>query len=308
MRPKDNALAESLNQSLDAFDRDVYALPGIDDPACREAFVEQLVESIRRIKYFELLSARISSKSNADHARPEFDPLRAAIWYAKHSQLDEASWLVFLAIHFGKHHRGGWRYLTETYGALGETPWNWKNVSSNVTEFRRWLQLHKNHISRKTPAGGFGNHRKYQSLDGFKLRGTGHAVESYVNWINSNNGHQSLFTRVLGSAKGDRKKAFATLYTEMSCVASFGRLAKFDYLTMLAKVGIADIEADSTYISSSTGPISGARLLFGKKLSGSKFDELLIKLDNQLNVGMQVLEDALCNWQKSPAKFIAFRG
>jgi len=27
-----------------------------------------------------------------------------------------------------------------------------------------------------------------------------------------------------------------------------------------------------------------------------------------LNVGMQVLEDSLCNWQKSPRQFVHFRG
>jgi hypothetical protein len=34
----------------------------------------------------------------------------------------------------------------------------------------------------------------------------------------------------------------------------------------------------------------------------------LIELDADLKVGMQVLEDALCNWQKSPAHFERFRG
>jgi hypothetical protein len=32
--------------------------------------------------------------------------------------------------------------------------------------------------------GGFGNHRKYESLDADSPRGTGAVVESYVGWVN----------------------------------------------------------------------------------------------------------------------------
>ena len=42
--------------------------------------------------------------------------------------------------------------------------------------------------------------------------------------------------------------------------------------------------------------------------SRKKMDELAIALDGELKVGMQVIEDSLCNWQKSPEKFVAFRG
>ncbi|MCB4825574.1 alpha-glutamyl/putrescinyl thymine pyrophosphorylase clade 3 protein [Roseicella aerolata] len=34
----------------------------------------------------------------------------------------------------------------------------------------------------------------------------------------------------------------------------------------------------------------------------------LIDLDDVLRVGMQVMEDSLCNWQKSPTTFIHFKG
>ncbi|MCH7749101.1 MAG: hypothetical protein IH939_13500, partial [Acidobacteria bacterium] len=68
----------------------------------------------------------------------------------------------------------------------------------------------------------------------------------------------------------------------------------------------------STYMGNSTGPLEGARLLFsGKKtapLNPAELDEWLGELEVQLNVGMQVLEDALCNWQKSPGEFTPFRG
>ena len=44
------------------------------------------------------------------------------------------------------------------------------------------------------------------------------------------------------------------------------------------------------------------------KLSRSILETYIDQLDEVLNVGMQVLEDALCNWQKSPNDFVPFRG
>ena len=98
----------------------------------------------------------------------------------------------------------------------------------------------------------------------------------------------------------------------MGDVVSFGRTARFDYLTMIGKLGLAHIEPGSTYMHGATGPFVGAKLLFGEadtaNLNRASLDEMLIELEAYLNVGMQAMEDALCNWQKSPSVFRAFRG
>ena len=92
----------------------------------------------------------------------------------------------------------------------------------------------------------------------------------------------------------------------------FGRLGKFDFLTMLGKLGVAPIEPGSAYLVGATGPLQGARLLFANdpkaKVGPRELDARLTKLDSYLSVGMQVLEDSLCNWQKSPRRFVSFRG
>ena len=85
-------------------------------------------------------------------------------------------------------------------------------------------------------------------------------------------------------------------------------MARFDYLTMVGKLGLAPIEPGSTYMQGSTGPFVGARLLFGGRRSAAELDAWLVELDARLHVGMQVLEDAICNWQKSPGTFGPFRG
>jgi hypothetical protein len=46
----------------------------------------------------------------------------------------------------------------------------------------------------------------------------------------------------------------------------------------------------------------------GSAISAPDLEAALGELDERLHVGMQVLEDALCNWQKSPAQFVSFRG
>lgn len=95
-------------------------------------------------------------------------------------------------------------------------------------------------------------------------------------------------------------------------ITSFGRLAKFDYLALIGRYGIAPISAGSAYLDGATGPLRGARLLFDGRVdgltSGEVLQQLLDQLDGYLGVGMQVLEDALCNWQKNPLSFEHFRG
>jgi len=109
------------------------------------------------------------------------------------------------------------------------------------------------------------------------------------------------------------KEVFDFMYRSMDAVARFGRLGRFDFLTMLEKLGIAPIEPGSAYLwHNATGPLLGAKLLFegdaSATISARQLDTKLQKLDEHLKVGMQTLEDALCNWQKSPGKFISFRG
>ncbi|WP_176592096.1 hypothetical protein [Sphingobium sp. EM0848] len=65
-------------------------------------------------------------------------------------------------------------------------------------------------------------------------------------------------------------------------------------------------------ISGATGPGSGARLLIdGVRKSGRPNKNVQLQLDTLdlgLNVGMTVMEDALCNWQKSPRVFMHYVG
>lgn len=308
VRPRDRRLADQLRAGLESFDETERSLPGIRSIPRREVFLEQILESIHRVKFVEAISARDVSEGRADPNNELFDPLKAAILHQRRGNIEEAFWLVFLFVHFGKHSRGGWRYAREIYGRLGEGGlWDWASTSGDPAGFREWLGNHYDTLKRKGVPGGFGNHRKYESLNAESTTGTGAAVETYVKWVNPPRTHQELIAHALRNAAGDRRAAFGLLYKSMDVVARFGRTARFDYLTMLGKLGLATIEPGSTYMSGATGPAKGARLLFGGGTL-QELDSWLVDLEAELQVGMQVLEDALCNWQKSPDDFVAFRG
>jgi hypothetical protein len=276
-------------------------------------FLEQLIESIHRVEYIVVIRQRDVSSRRADPNDDLFDPIKAAVLKSRQRNHDEACWLAFLSVHFGKNRRSGWRLARDVYGALGHCLlWDWQRTSSNVAGFRRWLEANQNRLRQDGIARAFGNHRKYQSLDANSANGTGAAIASYVAWVHSHATHAQLFQAAAVAAGHDRRRTFDNLYRSMRSVASFGRTARFDYLTMIGKLNLASIEPGSTYMTGSTGPLAGARLLFTgdahSAVAPNQLDAWLVDLEAALGVGMQVLEDSLCNWQKNPDRFVPFRG
>lgn len=314
MRPGDLDRGQKFDELLRSFSRDRHSLPGVLSKANRTAFIEQIVESIRRVEFINVIAKRDISPLRADPSSDLFDPIKAAILRKRQAQTDEAFWLVFLSVHFGKHKRTGWRLVRDIYGSLGEgLPWDWSRTSGDPKAFREWLQ--KNQATLKGGDGvsrHFGNHRKYQSLDATSPSGTGAAIESYVKWVGPPRTHKMLINESQTEIGGNPRKLFDHLYRSMTEVMSFGRMAKFDYLTMIGKLELAPIEPGSTYLEGATGPLAGASLLFNEgttpRLNRLDLDSRSVELGDALGVGMQVMEDALCNWQKSPGRFVPFRG
>ena len=153
MRPRDRELAGRLNAALLRFDRERRPLPGIRDRANREAFLEQLLESIHRVEFVAVLQTRKLSDRRAEPNDELFDPLKAAILHMRQGDIEEAFWLVFLFVHFGKHNRSGWRYAREIYGRLRDGGrWDWASTSADTAGFRAWLSAHQAELKRE---GGF---------------------------------------------------------------------------------------------------------------------------------------------------------
>jgi alpha-glutamyl/putrescinyl thymine pyrophosphorylase-like protein len=303
VRPVDSALGARIRTALAAYEEQHVPLPGLTDAGRRLALVEQIVESVRRRQYIERIQDRHLSPLRMDPRSDLFDPIKAAILHARAGDTEEACWLAFLSIHFGRHRRGGWRYCAAIYGGAGDSErWEWRRVSSDVVAFTRWVAENEEWIRKN--GGGFGNHRKYESLGA-----TAVTVASYVSWVGPRRSQMRRFREVTAPAKGNPTVAFDLLYESMSAVARFGRTARFDYLTLLSRLGFVPIVPARAYLPGATGPLKGARLLFGNSNDHARLlDDRLNDLDRLLNVGLDVMEDALCNWQKSPSKFLAFRG
>jgi hypothetical protein len=239
LRPRDVARAQRLEEQLLLHDRDVRRLPGISNPNARAAFIEQLLESLHRVHYVSVVAERDISPRRADPNDQMFDPVKAAIFQMRAGNLEEAFWLTFLFVHFGKNARGGWRYVRDIYGRLGASGrWDWVATSFDPPAFRSWLSSHQIDIRRADIAGGFGNHRKYESLDALSIGGTGAVVQSYVEWVRPPRTHQQLIADTVQRANQDRRLAFDYLFRSMDDVTHFGRTARFDYLTMLGKLGL----------------------------------------------------------------------
>lgn len=297
---------EALEAQLLEFHKEQMPLTGIVPVENMLAFVEQLIDSLQRVEYVHKVRARPISLLRAAPKSTLFDPIRAAMLKASDGDREEAFWLVFLATHCGRNLRTEWLLARELYGALEGVPWNWPRVAADPIAYGAWLE-----DNRANFKGKFGNHRKYESLKQ-GARGTGVVVRTYVEWVKANGSHDKMIANALAQAKGHPRQAFALLYDSMDAVMSFGRTGRFDYLTMLAKVGLAAIDANSTYMNEATGPKKGARLLFDgqidSKTSAKTLEARVAALEKHLGVGMQVMEDAMCNWQKSPGKYLPFRG
>jgi Alpha-glutamyl/putrescinyl thymine pyrophosphorylase clade 3 len=321
MRPRDLSEQARLDGILRAHHQTRRTLPGIEPPARRRIFLEQLLESIHRVQYIErgiLCKGAAERPLHPDRANPAsdlFDPLKAAALHSRAGVHDEACWLVFLFTHFGKNLRTDYRLARDVYGNFGRGPnWTWARTSAAPESFRAWLRANENALKNDGTPRFFGNHRKYQSLDADKPNGTGEAFVTYVRWVLNHRNHQGLFDDAEARAGHDRRRAFDLLYRSMKReVASFARMGAFDYLAMIAKLGLADIEPGSTYMTGATGPLEGARLLYGPAAAAQNpatVNQWLVELEADLGLpmGMQILEDALCNWQKSPDALVRFRG
>ncbi len=292
--------------ALQTFSLKTCNLAGISNEKAAWCFVHQIEESKRRERYINLLCRRGVDSSTTDPASQAFDPIKCAIFHLQSGLIEDACWMIFLATYFGRHRSLKWQLCAEVYRGEDGIVWNWDRVRQEFDEFSAWTTRYGTLANSTRNTLGFGNHRKYESI-----KRTASAVESYINWVQKSGTHEQLlaYSKTTAHPTG---VAFDALYRRLACVISFGRMARFDYLLLLIRIGLLDDKPTSLYLSGATGPLQGGRLLVSGQidsdLSPLDLDQILIRLGESLDVGCDVLEDAICNWQKSPRKFVPFRG
>ncbi|UQR63394.1 hypothetical protein LRP30_42955 [Bradyrhizobium sp. C-145] len=302
--PSRQSELKRLDRVLREFSDKVYPLRGINDKEARKTLAMQMVASLRRMDYTRILKSRPIDAARADPTSPLFDPERAALLHAKLGNPDEAIWLIFLATHTGKHGRFGWRRMQDIYSGLGQHNWTWKEVSENPDDFRKWITANHDKIG-----GAFGNHRKYESLRPDSRAGTLAVIQSFVRAVDRS--PEKWFRDLVRRGGNDPHTIFDAAYRELR-IERFGRLARFDFLALLGRLDLVPMSPGSAYLDGATGPLRGGRLLIDGDLSSKRtapdVDCILKSLDERLGVGMQVMEDSICNWQKSPSAFKHFKG
>lgn len=305
--PGREAFRQGIVAALDDFRNNVRPLAGLTTPARLEAVSRQIVASVRREDYFRVIQERGPvAASRADPNNQRFEAELGVVHLLQVGQTDEAAWLIFLMVYFAKPASSGWKRLADVYGRLSHGKWDWATVSADPAQFTAWLTTHWTQIG-----GKFGSHRKYESLRPNASRPMGAAVEQYVSWILEGGGHAARFAGISRAAGNDPAVIFDAFYRALP-VKGFGRLGRFDWVSMLARYKLIYARAGSAYLSGATGPGYGARLLFRNNrkagISDAAVQIWLDELDEKLGVGMEVLEDALCNWQKTPDEFVHFKG
>jgi hypothetical protein len=248
----------------------------------REQFIDQLSRSVRQRR---VVAHRWSKNRQSDD-------IIGLIQKARDSgDSDEAVWRSFLAAHFGrasaKDEKSG--SASAFLCAFGAEPfWTCKRVSKAPGVLRRWLSDHA--VDLKSLS--FGNHRKYESK---RPKAIWSVVESFLTLAEEYGGPQELFT--IDGKESDAAKCFDLLYRRLQPLRQFGRTGRFDFLSLLIELKLVVAEPGSCYLEGATGPLQGAKRLWGKRSIG-QLEQLAADLAERVSVSPMALEDALCNWQK----------
>ena len=289
-----------LGERLARYESEVCTLPGIAADGRRSEFVEHLVDSGHRSDSLRASAEGHVDGGCSDPSCEDFDPLCAAVSHHRRGDIEEACWLVFLATAFDISPVHGWDIIAAVYRREnGPGLWDWDAASAEVVLLREWLQRNRWRFAGPV----FGNHRKFESLK--ERIGVGRTIESYVAWVHRAGSHQARLDKARRAAD-----PFGALFGSMEGIWRFGRLARFDYLCCLESLRITDFAPRKAYLQGATGPLEGAQRMYGAPngtWAGDPrgLDDRLVELEGYLNVGFDVLEDALCDWQKHPSGPVA---
>lgn len=287
---------------------------GVQTPARRETLAQQIVDSLRRTDFVRTISHMPVSAQRCDPGNGLFDPLKASIHYRNNGLFDEAHWIAFLGTHFGKHESQGWKLAAKVYGGLQDQPfWTWARASQDPDGITNWLYANRGYFLDQKNNLKFSNHRKYEALNTQSRYHTGEVAASYIRWVLNYGDHRTLINNIQANVGQNPHEVFDGIYSEMTKnVLRFGRLGAFDHVCMIGKLDLAPVEPGSAYIGPATGPRRGANLLLlddvNAKTPARDLDSALADFGQHMGIGMQEVEDSLCNWQKSPDVYKFFKG
>ena len=140
-------LARKISSALTKYETREAKLHGITNPISKEVFIEQIIDSTRRVEYIKAIQKPTISSDTKNPLKSYFDPLKGAILFKNQNNIDEAVWLTFLQTHFGKHRKEGWRLIQNVYGSFGNGPiWTFERFKTHPNEFYSMLDCNKENL------------------------------------------------------------------------------------------------------------------------------------------------------------------
>lgn len=241
----------------------------------------------------EVRSKRSKRFLQLAHSLPKTDILSCVSEAHQSVSEDEALWRAFLAGHFGRGSTDNSekaQSATMILCAFGERPhWTWMRISSDPHSLRSWLIQNRQELRSLR----FGNHRKYEAHKPLILY---KVIWNFIEWVRTNGG--TPVSAFQASIDKSPEANFDVLYRSLKHLFRFGRTGAFDLLCLLAGMSILPVRPGSCYLRGSTGPLRGARKLWGK-LPPAELARLADAGAKALRIPYEVFEDALCMWQKS---------
>jgi hypothetical protein len=277
------AISDLLNARLDANTLNTLA--------------RQTNDSIRRIEIYRTYKERaihaVSKKLDFYHTSIPFV-------LAQRSDLSQNNrlWILYLATYFGKSNQSGWELFNRATFDSNKSLMLFQDIQKDLDEYFR-------HLSSFDFFDGcsYSNHRKFTAKRLTGEKGVFESMEYFVENIN-----QYSF---------EHRMDFHSIYKAAQKIPNFGRLAAFDFSSSLVKCGFNVAEPESMYGENSTGPLNAIGLLLrltnSDSSSKAKFQlcvDLMKWFQENSNIFMvgQVLEDAICNWQKNPSTYTWYKG
>lgn len=205
---------------------------------------------------------------------------------------DEAIWLYFVATLIGWERSDSVdRFLCTLHGDERAT---WRQVAADGAIASSRIEASAEALRREAP---FGNHRKYETHRG--ARGSAWVVRSFIRWAGSSPSAR-IDSIVCGASS--QECAFDLLYRSLDDVYRFGRTARYDFSRLLANLD-SRLKPGGCYLQGSSGPRRGVALLFlgrpsARRSELSSLEEHCRELASVCDVDLQVIEDAICQWQK----------
>ncbi len=263
-----------------------------------ETLSKQTIDSIRRV---EIYKTYLQRANNAEKNRHSYYSTNNPFTLAQRSSLslETRIWCVYVATYFGKSNASKWTLFNRSVFRPDKSLISFEDIIENREQYFDYLR-----DLNLFEGSNYSNHRKYtkKSLDGSK--GVLNSFDFLIDGI--------------GQFRFVSPTSFDTTYRNALAIPNFGRMAAFDFTSSLCKCGLNVQEPESMYHKYSTGPLAALKEIL--KLAGIRNPPQSLQVDfgrdllewfsthSSIYMIAQVLEDAICNWQKSPRSYGRYFG